>query len=194
MLAHWLLFLWMILMSQCICHTKYSFRGWGFVYRYKEAPITWTLFTLSNLRCASLNQIALSALGTLVPILVFLAALSSQSATECCICNLSSAICQRSSCYYLHDQRAWARRACQEMQILFFDPATDFFCSGRQAEWLPSTLRNNCHNCHLVTMTMTIVWHRTSVPLLTSSEPQLFSSPGSLWRAESNQKSAYKIS
>ena len=98
MLAHWLLFLWklsllniafdtcnttfnerMFLMSQCRCHTKYSFRGWGFVYRYKESPITWTLFTLSNLRCASLNQIALSALGTLVPILIFLAALSSQS-------------------------------------------------------------------------------------------------------------------
>ena len=52
------------------------------MYRYKEAPITSTLFTLSNLRCASLNQIALSALGTLVPILVFLAALSSQSAPE----------------------------------------------------------------------------------------------------------------
>ena len=68
------------------------------------------------------------------------------------ICSLSSAICQRSSCYHHHDQRAWARRACQEMQILFFDPATDFFCLARQAEWLPSTLRNNCHNCHLVKM------------------------------------------
>ena len=52
------------------------------MYRYKESPITSTPFTLSNLRCASLNQIALSALGKLVQILIFLAALSSQSAPE----------------------------------------------------------------------------------------------------------------